>query len=319
MASGSAISSHFVRMRRPDYAPHARGRSSCPWSRAVTRCCVLPHSDDATRKLRSGSRDPLLRVERLSVQFAVKQGLLRRTVGQVRALDSVDLRVLRGQTLAVVGEPGAGKTTLGRTITRLITPSAGKILFEGKDLLALGKAEARGLLARIQLVTAETLARPDSLTALAALEPKLLIFDEAFAAFDAAAQLRLFEQLRRLQDEHAFTCLLLTRFLELASALAGDILVLHAGQIVESGSTASLVKQPHHPYTRSLLSLPVATGPSRPPSSEGLERLEGCRFRERCPHAYPRCAREEPALFAVPGGLSRCFLQDPDGPGPTDD
>lgn len=252
------------------------------------------------------------------MEFAVKQGLLRRTVGQVWALDNVDLRVLRGQTLAVVGEASSGKTTLGRTIGGLITPSAGKLLFEGKDLLALGRAELRGLLRQIQLVTPQTLAGAEALSTLAALEPKLLIFDEAFEAFDAAARLRLFGQLRGLQDEHAFSCLVLTRSLELASSLADEILVLHAGQIVEAGSTASLLKQPHHPYTQSLLSPTPVAGPAQPPPSssrEPRERREECRFRGRCPHAYARCAEEAPKLFAVPGGLSRCFLHDPDGPG----
>jgi oligopeptide/dipeptide ABC transporter ATP-binding protein len=275
----------------------------------------LPSSDDATRKLRSGSRDPLLRVEGLCVQFAVKQGLLRRTVGQVWALDGVDLRVLRGQTLAVVGETGAGKTTLGRTIGRLVAPTAGKLLFEGKDLLALGKADLRPALRHILLVTPETLAAPDALTALAALEPKLLIFDEAFAALDAVARLRVFEQLRRLQDEQGFTCLVLTRSLELASSLADEIVVLHAGQIVESGSTAGLVKRPHHPYTQSLLGQSQAATPSEPPPASGSERPVGCRFRLRCPHAFIRCAEEAPSLVAVAGGLSRCFLHDPDGAG----
>jgi oligopeptide/dipeptide ABC transporter ATP-binding protein len=275
----------------------------------------LPSSDDATRKLRSGSREPLLRVERLSVELAVKEGWLRRTVGQVRALDGVDLRVLRGQTLAVVGEPGAGKTTLARTIAGVVPPSSGKVFFEGKDVRTLGESERRGALRQIQLVTAETLKGADALTALVGLEPKLLIFDEAFEAFDAAARARLFEQLRRLQDERAFSCLLLTRSFALTSELADEILVLHAGQIVESGSTTSLVAQPHHPYTQYLLNSAPAAQPSLPSTAGGLERSEGCRFRARCPHAYLRCASEEPAFFGVPGGLSRCFLHDPDGSG----
>jgi oligopeptide transport system ATP-binding protein len=256
-----------------------------------------------------------VRVERLSVELAVKQGLWGRTVGQARALDGVDLRVLRGQTLAVVGEPGAGKTTLARTIAGLVPPSSGKVFFEGKDLRALGESERRGALRQIQLVTAETLNGADALTALIGLEPKLLIFDEAFAAFDAAARARLFAQLRRSQDDLAFTCLLLTRSFAHASELADEVGVLHAGQIVESGSTASVVTQPHHPYTQWLLSAAPAAEPSLASPPTGLERAEGCRFRARCPHAYARCAREEPALFGVPGGLSRCFLYDPDGSG----
>ena len=281
----------------------------------MTRCGALPSRDDATRKLRSGSREPLLRVEGLSVQFPVKQGLLRRTVGQVRALDNVDLRVLRGQTLAVVGESGAGKTTLAQRIAGLAPANAGKVLFEGKDLFKLGKAERRLALQQIVLVTPETFARPEALTALVALEPKLLIFDEAFEAFDAAARQQVAVELRRLQDERALSCLLLTRSLELAGVLSDEVLVLHAGQIVEAGATASLVQHPRHPYTQSQLSAPTAATPVQPPAAGSPGHAEGCLFRAHCPHAFARCAVEAPALFAVPGGLSRCWLHDPEAAG----
>jgi len=276
----------------------------------------LSSSDDATRKLRSGSREPLLRVEGLCTQFAVKQGLLRRTVGQVRAVDGVDLRVLRGQVLAVVGEAGAGKTTLGRSICRLVSPSAGRVLFDGKDLLSLAKPELRQVLGQIQIVSAATFAGPDPLLALQAviqLEPKLLILDEPFAALEPAIGRRLVEELRRLQDERGLTGLLLTQSIPLARALADQTAVMHGGQIVETGTTASLFERPQHPCTQGLLAMKPAAPPPVPPASDGEGRVAGCRFRARCPRAFRRCNEEEPAMFVVPGGLSRCFLHDPDG------
>lgn len=271
----------------------------------------MPSRDDATRKLRSGSREPLLRVEGLSVQFPVKQGLLRRTVGQVHALDGVDLRVLRGQTLAVVGEAGAGKTTLARSITGQLTPHAGKVLFESKDLLGSSKAELRLALRQIQLLTPEQLAGPEPVASFGGAETKLLILDEAVDALDAVAQLRLFDELRALQDERGLTCLLLTRSLQLAGALSDELVVLHAGQVVETGAPASLLNQPHHPYSRLLLEPAPTAGaaPSVPPDSGELRRV-GCRFRARCAQAFARCAEEAPGLVAVTGGLSRCFLHD---------
>lgn len=265
-------------------------------------------SDDATRKLRSGSREPLLRVEGLSVQFAVKQGLLRRTVGHLHALDSVDFRVLRGQTLAVVGEAGAGKTTLARSIMGQLAPQAGKVLFESKDLLAASKAELRLALRQVQLLTPEQLAGPDLVAGFGGAETKLLILDEAVDALDAVAQLRLFDVLRAAQDERGLTCLLLTRSLQLAGALADEIVVLHAGQVVETGAPASLLSRPHHPYTQFLLDPTTSTAPSLPPES-GPSRA-ACRFRARCPQVLARCGEEAPSLVAVTGGLSRCFLHD---------
>ncbi len=259
----------------------------------------------------------MLRVEGLCTHFAVKQGILRRTVGQVRAVDGVDLRVLRGQTLAVAGEAGAGKTTLARSICRVLPADSGKVLLEGKDLLAMSKSDFRALGQQLQIVSAEMLAVPEPLSVLRALlaaEPKLLIFDEAFAGLADAARLGLFEELRRQQDERGLACLLLTREPKLSSALADQLAVLHAGQIVETGATASVLASPRHPYTEALLAAEPVTPPSTPPASGRAELQPGCRYRARCPHAFARCAQEEPALFVVPGGLSRCFLNDTEAP-----
>jgi oligopeptide/dipeptide ABC transporter ATP-binding protein len=193
------------------------------------------------------------------------------------------------------------------------------VLFEGKDVLGLAKPELRSVLAQVQLATAQTFSGPDPLAALrtmSELAPKLLILDEPFQALADAVRLPLFDELRRLQDRHAFTCLLLTQSLELASALCDEAVVLHAGQIVEAGATASLVNHPHHPYTRSLLSSQAAAASLLPASDRvstaGGATTASCRFRARCPQAFQRCAEEEPVLFAVPGGLSRCFLDDPE-------
>ncbi len=97
--------------------------------------------------------EPLLQLEDLKVYFPVKSGIvLDRHVGDVRAVDGVSLTIARGETLGLVGESGCGKSTIGRAILRLYEPTAGRIVFDGRDITHLGERELRPLRRRIQMV-----------------------------------------------------------------------------------------------------------------------------------------------------------------------
>jgi peptide/nickel transport system ATP-binding protein len=105
--------------------------------------------------------EALLRVEGLRTWFPIRQGLFRRTVGHVRAVDGVDLEIRRGETLALVGESGCGKTTVGRSLLRLVEPTAGRIWFDGVDLAQLSRAALRPYRRVIQIVFQDPLASLD--------------------------------------------------------------------------------------------------------------------------------------------------------------
>ena len=95
---------------------------------------------------------PLVVIDRLQTLFPIRKGLLRRTVGAVRAVDGVSFAIGRGRTLGLVGESGCGKTTVGRSLLRLVEPTAGRVTFAGHDVLAAGGAALRGLRRRMQIV-----------------------------------------------------------------------------------------------------------------------------------------------------------------------
>ena len=100
----------------------------------------------------NGSGSPLLQVDALKKHFPVRKGLLRRTVGQVYAVDDVSFTIASGETLGLVGESGCGKTTVGRTILRLIEPTAGAIRIEGHDITHLGKSDLRPYRQQMQII-----------------------------------------------------------------------------------------------------------------------------------------------------------------------
>ena len=112
----------------------------------------LEPSAPAQRHPLDGDDQPLLDVRDLHTHFAVKRGLMRRTVGHLRAVDGVSFEVHRGETLGLVGESGCGKSTVARTILRLLPATSGSVVFDGHDVLAANRSRLRGLRRQMQII-----------------------------------------------------------------------------------------------------------------------------------------------------------------------
>jgi oligopeptide/dipeptide ABC transporter ATP-binding protein len=98
------------------------------------------------------SAAPLIETRGLQKYFPIRQGLLGRTIGQMRAVEEVDLAVAPGEVLGLVGESGSGKSTVGRLLLRLLDPTRGEIRFAGQDITRLSRGQLRPVRRRLQMI-----------------------------------------------------------------------------------------------------------------------------------------------------------------------
>ena len=146
----------------------------------------------------------LLEVAGLAKHFPVKRGAFGFVSGHVRAVDGVDFELRAGETLAIVGESGCGKSTVGRLVLRLLEPTAGSVRFEGEDLLALSDQAMRARRQRLQVIFQDPYASLNPRMTVGAMlaEPLML---HGLAATEAARRARVSELLNLvgLRPDHA--------------------------------------------------------------------------------------------------------------------
>ena len=149
-------------------------------------------------------------------------------------------------------------------------------------------------------------------------QPDLLIADEPTTALDVTVQAQILDLMRDLKRELNTAIIMITHDLGVIAGLSDRVMVMYAGNIVETGTVRDIFYQPQHPYTEGLLkSMPriddekhekLTSIPGQPPNLQHLP--QGCNYRPRCPYAFETCDAQEPALNAIADGRAKaCHLE----------
>ena len=263
-----------------------------------------------------GTNEPLLKVNNLVTRYPVKGGVFRRTVARVHAVEDVSFTIMKGKTLSLVGESGCGKSTVGRSLIRLVESTTGDVNLDGQNILSLNQKDMREARSNIQMVFQDPFASlnpqmmlidqvaeplrnygtvkrevlqekigdlfdrvklprsfmqryPHQLSggqrqriAIAralALNPKLIIADEAVSALDVSVQAQVLNLMMELQVDLGLSFLFISHDMAVVERVSHDVGVMYLGRLVEIGPRQAIFRNPQHPYTQDLLkAVPIA-------------------------------------------------------------
>ncbi len=237
-------------------------------------------------------KEVLLEINHLKAYFPVKRKSMKEEKKMVKAVDDISIEIYRGETLGIVGESGSGKSTFGRTILKLVEPTAGEVLYKGQPIQHLNprmrigaiieepmklqltltkeqrKERVKELLQKVGLPEDAMQKFPHEFSGgqrqrigiarALAIHPEFIIADEPVSALDVSVQSQVLNLMMDLQDEFQLTYLFISHDLSVVKHISDRVAVLYLGRVVEIGTKKELYAHPLHPYTQALLSaIPV--------------------------------------------------------------